>query len=65
MDYLKEARLKKGLSVIQVANMLGIDRTTYWRYENKEVKQIPYTNLLKLKDILDIDLEEFMKNREA
>lgn len=57
-EILKEARIKKGLSVIEVARILGIDRTTYFRYENNQVKNIPIQNLLKLIDLLDIDLNE-------
>ena len=57
-EILKEARIKKGLSVIEVARALGIDRTTYFRYENNQVKNIPVQNLLKLADMLDINLNE-------
>lgn len=57
-EILKEARIKKGLSVIEVARALGIDRTTYFRYENNQVKNIPIQNLLKLADMLDVDLNE-------
>ena len=57
-EILKEARIKKGLCVIEVARALGIDRTTYFRYENNQVKNIPIQNLLKLADMLDIDLNE-------
>lgn len=57
-EILKEARIKKGLSVIEVARVLGIDRTTYFRYENNQVKNIPIQNLLKLADMLDVDLNE-------
>lgn len=57
-EILKEARIKKGLSVIEVARALGIDRATYFRYENNQVKNIPIQNLLKLADMLDIDLNE-------
>lgn len=55
-EILKEARIKKGLSVIEVAKELNIDRTTYFRYENNQVKNIPVQKLLKLAKILDIDL---------
>lgn len=57
-EILKESRIEKGLSVIEVARILGIDRTTYFRYENNQVKNIPMQNLLKLIDLLDIDLNE-------
>ena len=57
-EILKEKKKKKGLSVIEVARALGIDRTTYFRYENNQVKNIPIQNLLKLADMLDIDLNE-------
>ena len=57
-EILKESRIEKGLSVIEVARTLGIDRTTYFRYENNQVKNIPIQNLLELIDLLDIDLNE-------
>lgn len=57
-EILKESRIEKGLSVIEVARILGIDRTTYFRYESNQVKNIPIQNLLKLIDLLDIDLNE-------
>ena len=57
-EILKESRIEKGLSVIEVARILGIDRTTYFRYENNQVKNIPIQNLLKLADMLDIDLNK-------
>ena len=57
-EILKEARIKKGLSVIDVAKLIEIDRTTYFRYENNQVKNIPIQNLLKLANILDIDLNK-------
>ena len=57
-EILKEARIKKGSSVIEVARVLGLDRTTYFRYENNQVKNIPIQNLLKLADMLDIDLNK-------
>lgn len=57
-EILKESRIEKGLSVIEVARILGIDRTTYFRYENNQVKNIPIQNLLKLIDLLDIDLNK-------
>ena len=57
-EILKESRIEKGLSVIEFARILGIDRTTYFRYENNQVKNIPIQNLLKLIDLLDIDLNE-------
>ena len=57
-EVLKEARIKKGLSMIDVSKIIGIDRTTYFRYENNQVKNIPVQNLLKLASILDIDLNK-------
>ena len=57
-ETLKEARIKKGLSMIDVSKIIGIDRTTYFRYENNQVKSIPVQNLLKLASILDIDLNK-------
>ena len=57
-EILKEARIKKGLSVIDVSKLIEVDRTTYFRYENDQIKNIPTQNLLKLANILDIDLNK-------
>ena len=63
-EILKEARIKKGLSVIDVSKLIEVDRTTYFRYENNQIKNIPTQNLLKLANILDIDLNKIKINLE-
>lgn len=59
-EVLKDHREERGLSVIEVAKQLGIDRTTYFRYENGEVKNIPNDKLFKLISLLEIDVKEII-----
>ena len=59
-EVLKKHRKEKGLSVIEVAKYLRIDRTTYFRYENGEVKNIPNDKLFKLMTLLEIDVKEII-----
>ena len=47
-EILKEARIKKGLSVIDISKLIEVDRTTYFRYENNQIKNIQLTAKLSI-----------------
>ncbi len=64
MGYLKETRLAAGKSAKEMYEALEVDRITYWRYENGKIPNIPFDKILKLKEILGIDIEELIKSRE-
>ena len=49
---VKKRRLELGLSVDEVAAMLGKDRTTVYRYESNYIKNLPITVLEPLAEVL-------------
>ena len=54
-DIMKKIRKKKGLTQIEIANLLGVKQSTVAMWETG--KSIPGTNtLIKLADILDVDM---------
>ena len=56
-EKLKYYRLKKSLRMEDIAKYVGLDRSTYYDYEKGVVKYYPYKMMIKLVDILEIDLE--------
>lgn len=52
-DKIKERRLKLGYTVDQVAEMLGKNRATIYRYENNEIENLPTTVLELLAKVLN------------
>ena len=50
---LRELRLEKGLNQIDVANILGIERSTYGKYETGDSSP-DYEKLLKLADFYNV-----------
>lgn len=55
MNWLRRARRQKHLSIDRVAEMVGKDRTTVWRYENG-VTPITVEMLFKLLDIYGLSI---------
>lgn len=61
---LKEARLKKGLTGEQLAELLSVTEQTVSQWEADE--SFPDIEaLIKLSDILDLDLDELLKENSA
>ncbi len=62
---LKYLRKKRGYTQAEVAEKVGIKRTTYNSYENSKTVP-PYDIVEKLADLYDVTIQEFdneMKNR--
>ncbi|HHU63969.1 MAG TPA: helix-turn-helix transcriptional regulator [Clostridiales bacterium] len=53
---LRELRLEKGLNQIDVANILGIERSTYGKYETGDSSP-DYKKLLKLADFYNVSTD--------
>jgi transcriptional regulator with XRE-family HTH domain len=53
---LRELRLEKGLNQIDVANILGIERSTYGKYETGDSSP-DYEKLLKLADFYNVSTD--------
>ncbi|MCI9274002.1 MAG: helix-turn-helix transcriptional regulator [Clostridiales bacterium] len=50
-DRIKEQRLKNGLTLLQVAELLNIKEATAQRYESGEIKNIKHETIAALADI--------------
>ena len=59
-DNLRQLRLKKGYTQEQVALALGINRTTYTKYETG-VTQPSLEQLKKLSDLFEVDYNTLLK----
>lgn len=52
-DRIKERRLALGLTLLDVANRLGVKEATVQRYESGEIKNIKHDTVLRLSQILN------------
>lgn len=50
---IKALRLKRGLSIDDLADKLGKNRTTIYRYENGDIENLPLSILNPLAEVLD------------
>ena len=53
MNYLKELRENKGLSYLDMAEMLGISKAYYWQIEHKN-RRLYYDMAKKIAAIFDL-----------
>jgi len=51
---LKECRIWKDLTLLEVANMLGVKEATVQRYESGEIKNIKHDTIAQLAEIYDV-----------
>lgn len=59
-ERIKERRLAKGLTLLEVAEKLGVKEATAQRYESGAIKNIPYETVEYLATILDCSPEYLM-----
>lgn len=52
-ERIKERRLLLGLTLLQIANKLGVKEATVQRYESGEIKNIKHDTVLELSQILE------------
>ena len=50
---IKEIRLQRGLTLLQLANLIGVKEATVHRYESGDIKNIKYTTLNDIADALN------------
>ena len=55
-DKIKNVRERIGITQVAMANMLGIDKSLYGRYE-KELQSIPLKHLITICDYFEISLD--------
>ena len=63
MERLKELRKQKGLFQKDIANKLGIDRTTYVKYETG-ASEPDIKTLLSIADIFDVSVDYLLGKTE-
>lgn len=70
---LKESRERHALTQEKIADLLGVSRSTYTRYE-QGTRQCPYLTLAKLADILNVSIDyllghesnnSFLQNKDS
>lgn len=59
-DRIKERRLKKGFTLLEIAEQLDIKEATMQRYESGEIKNIKHETVVKLAEILECSPEYLM-----
>lgn len=67
-ERIKNRRLELGFSVEEVANRLGKNRATIYRYESGDIEDLPTTVLESIATVLDITPAELMgweKNKHS
>ena len=52
-ERIKERRTQLGLTLLQIANRLGVKEATVQRYESGEIKNIKHETIIKLAEILE------------
>ncbi|MBQ4213165.1 MAG: helix-turn-helix transcriptional regulator [Selenomonas sp.] len=61
LNWLRQARRKRHLTVDHVAEMVGKDRTTLWRYENGSIP-LTVDMLFRLLDIYQLSILDLLVN---
>ena len=54
MDYIEQIRREKGVSVPELCEKIGVQRTTYYKWINKERKQ-KIDKIVNMCKVLNID----------
>jgi len=54
-DNIKKYRLQSGLTLLEVANKLGVKEATVQRYESGKIQNIKYDTIVALGKIFDVD----------
>lgn len=59
-DRIRELREANGLSQYKLAQMTGINRSTIKRYEDNFITKISFENLIKIANVLNADVKDFL-----
>lgn len=62
-ERLKELRLEKGLTQLQLAEVLGVDRTTLMKWETK-VCETNFAMLIKIARYFDVSCDYLIGNTD-
>lgn len=58
--FMKNRRIALGLTMKEVAELIGVQEATYQRYESGVVKNIPYENITALSEILKCNPQDLL-----
>lgn len=59
-ERIKQRRKELGLRAEDVAEKIGVSRSTVFRYESGEIEKLPYTNLVPIAKALNTTVEYLM-----
>ena len=51
---LRELRKERGLTLLQVAEKLGVTESTVQRYESGNIKNLKYETMVELAELFDV-----------
>lgn len=54
-NHIKEIRIQKGMTLLQLAEKLGLSESTVQRYESGNIKRMNYDIIVEMAEILDCD----------
>ncbi len=60
LEWLRQARRKKHLNLLQVAKYLGKNKATVWRWENGK-SSISMKNLFKLAALYEVSVNDLLE----
>jgi len=61
MNNLKNVRVKNGISMQQMADILNISKTFYWQLENKK-RRLSYDMAVRIADIFTLKPDDLFYN---
>lgn len=61
MKTLKELRIKKNISIIEISKMVGISPTYYWQIENK-TRRLYYSLAVKIAKVFNKKPDDIFYN---
>ena len=53
-EQIKSLRKKRGMSVATLANRIGVNRATIYRYENGDIDKLPYKTIVPIAEALGV-----------
>ena len=59
-DKIRELRESEGLTQYRLAQLTGINRSTIKRYEDNFITKISFENLIKIANVLNADVKDFL-----
>ena len=65
MIALKQLRLERGLTMLEVAKIVGVSEATISRYESGNIKNMRCDKLIRYAKALNVSVDDILKNIDA